>query len=72
MTAPVQLVLAFLALLVAARTRVTGVVLGQSVSVPVLGVVGLAVALALVVVVLVLLRLLVRDGLCLRPRAVTP
>jgi hypothetical protein len=72
MTAPVQLVLAFLALLVSARTRVTGVVLGQPVSVPVLGIVVLVLALALVAVVLVLARLLVRDGLRLRPRAVTP
>jgi hypothetical protein len=72
MSAPVQFVLAFLALLVSARTRVTGVILGQPVSVPVLGLVFLAVALAFAVVVLVLLRLLVRDGLRLRPRPVTP
>jgi hypothetical protein len=72
MTAPVQIVLAFLALVVSARTRVTGVLLGQPVSVPVIGIVALAVALALAVAVLVLLRLLVRDGLRLRPRTVTP
>jgi hypothetical protein len=72
MTAAVQLVLAFLALVVSAKTRVSGIVLGQPVSVSVLGIVAVAVGLALAAVVLVLLRLLVRDGLRLRPRAATP
>jgi hypothetical protein len=70
MTAPVQLALAFLALVVSARTRVTGVLLGQPV--PVLGIVALVLALALAAIVLVLLWLLVRDGLRLRPRPVMP
>jgi hypothetical protein len=70
MTAPVQLVLAFLALVVSARTRIAGVVLGQPVSIPVLGIVALVLALALAAVVLVLARLLLRDELRLRPRMV--
>jgi len=67
MSAPVQLLLAFLALLVSARTRVTVPVLGPT---PVLGLVALAVVLAIAAAVLYLLRSLVRDGLMLRPRTV--
>lgn len=72
MSAPIQLALALLGLIVSAQIRLSAVILGQPVSVPLLGIVALILALALAVVVLVLLRLLVRDGLRLRPRAVTP
>lgn len=57
-------------LIVSARTRVNAAVLGQPVSVPVLWLVFAAVVLLLAALVLVLLRLLVRDGLRLRPRMV--
>jgi hypothetical protein len=71
-SAPVQIVIAFLGLLVSARTRIAAVILGQPVSVPVLGVVALAVVLVLAAVVLYLLRSIARDGgLRLRPRMVT-
>ena len=67
MSAPVQVVIAFLGLLVSAQTRVTAA--GHSL--PVLGVVALAVVLALAVAVLYLLRSIVRDGgLRFRPRVV--
>jgi hypothetical protein len=65
------LAVALLGLVVSARIRLTGIVLGQPVSIPVLGIVALVLALGLAAVVLVLLRLLVRDGLRLRPRPVT-
>ena len=69
MTAPVQIVIAFLALLVSAGTRVTVPVLGPT---PVLGLVALAVVLALAAAVLYLLRSMARDGWPgLRPRTVT-
>ena len=71
MTAPAWIVLVVLGLIAAARTRLTGTVLGLPVSVPVLGVVAVVLVLALAAVVLVLARLLLRDGLGLRPRAVT-
>jgi hypothetical protein len=58
------------ALIVSARTRVNARVLGQPVSMPVLWLVAAAVVLLLAALVLVLLRLLVRDGLRLRPRMV--
>lgn len=68
MSAAVQLAIAFAALLVSARTRVTVPMLGST---PVLGVIALAVTLALAVAVLVLVRSIVRDGgLRLRPRMV--
>jgi len=67
-SAPIQILIAFLALLMSARTRVTVPVLGPT---PVLGLVALAVVLALAVLVLWLLRSILRDGgLFLRPRTV--
>jgi hypothetical protein len=71
-TAPVSAVLIVLGLIVSARIRLNAVVLGQAVSVPVLGLVAVAVVLALAVVVLALIRTAVRDGafLYLRPRVV--
>jgi hypothetical protein len=62
--------LALLGLIVSAKVRLNAVVLGQPVSVPVLWPVFAAVVLALAAAVLVLLRLLIRDGLRLRPRPV--
>jgi hypothetical protein len=53
--------LALVGLVVSARTRVTGTVLGQPVSVPVLGLAAVAVVLALAVTGLLLLRAVVRD-----------
>ena len=50
-----------LVLIVAARVRVTGVVLGLPVNVPVLGIVAFSLVLILAVLVLWLLRNLVRD-----------
>jgi hypothetical protein len=70
-SAPVQIALVLLGLIVSAKTRLSGVILGQPVSVPVLGIVAAVLPLALTVLVLVLLRLLLRDGLGLRPRPVT-
>jgi hypothetical protein len=73
MSAPGWLILAFLGLVVSAQTRLTATVLGSPVSVPVLGLVALAVVLALAAVVLFLLRSILRDGgLRLRPRTVGP
>jgi hypothetical protein len=71
MIAPLPLVLILLGLVVSARIRLNAVVLGQPVSVPVLWLVFAAVVLALAALVLVLARLLLRDGLRLRPRMVT-
>jgi hypothetical protein len=68
MTAPLSLLLALLGLIASARVRLTAVILGQPVSVPVLGIVAVVVVLALVVTVLFLVRSLVRDGMRLRPR----
>ncbi len=71
MSTPVQLLLAFLALLVSARTRLTATVVGQPVAVPVLWLVAAAVVLALAAAVLYLLRSILRGGgLLLRPRVV--
>jgi hypothetical protein len=53
--------LVVLVLTVSARTRLNAVVLGQPISVPVLGLVALAVVLALAAVVLAVLRSVVRD-----------
>ena len=72
MSAPGWLVLAFLGLLVSAQARLNATVLGSPVSIPVLGIVALAVVLVLAVAVLWLLRSVARDGWPgLRPRVVT-
>lgn len=73
MSAPVQLALALLGLIVSARTRLTMTVHSTAVSVPVLWLVALAVVLALAAAVLWLVRAAVRDGgfWRLRPRTVT-
>jgi hypothetical protein len=65
------LALAFLGLVVAARTRLTMTVLGSPVSVSALWLIAAILVLALAAVVLVLARLLLRDGLRLRPVVVT-
>ncbi len=57
-----MLVLAFTGLVVSAQARLSAVVLGRAVSVPVLGIVALAVVLLLAAAVLWLLRSAVRDG----------
>ena len=62
MTAPVQLVLAVLGLVAAARTRLSGVVLGLPVNVPVLLLVSAVLLLALAALVLWIVRCIVRDG----------
>jgi len=69
---PLFLVLAVAGLLVSAQARLNAVILGQPVSVPVLGIVALAVVLLLAALVLWLLRSAVRDGgfWWLRPRTV--
>ena len=64
------LALAFLGLVVAARTRLTMTVLGSPVSVPVLWLVAAILMLALAALALWLARLLLRDGLLLRSRMV--
>ena len=64
------LLVALAGLIVSARTRVNATVLGQPVSMPVLWLVFATVVLLLAALVLVLLRLLIRDGLRLRPRMV--
>ena len=65
---PAALVLALLGLAVSARTRLTGTVLGQPLSIPVLWLVAAAMVLALGVAVLCVLRAVARDGgLRLRP-----
>lgn len=66
-------ILATLAVLIAsAYARVNAVVYGQPVSVPVLGIVAVAVVLVLAAVVLLLIRSIVRDRAFLyqRPRMV--
>ena len=68
MTAPLAALLAFCAMLgISAHTRINGVLLGQPVSIPVLGLIFAAMVLLLAVVALILLRLLIRDGFGLRP-----
>jgi hypothetical protein len=71
-TAPVPAVLIMLGLIVSARIRLNAVILGQAVSVPVLGLIAAAVVLLLAAIVLYLFRTAVRDGafLYLRPRVV--
>jgi len=59
---PLMLVLAFAGLAVSAQARLNAVILGQPVSVPVLGIVTLALVLPLAALVLWLLRSAVRDG----------
>lgn len=71
MTAPISLLLALLGLVVLARIRLSAVIFGQPVSVPVLGLITTVVVLALVAVILWLVRSILRDGLRLRPRVVT-
>lgn len=71
MTAPVSLVLVLLGLVASARIRISAVIFGQPVSVPLLGIVAIVLVLLLAALVLILLRLLLRDGLRLRPRVVT-
>jgi hypothetical protein len=71
-TLPLPFLLALIGLIVSARTRLTGVVLGQPVSIPVLWLVAAAVVLLLAALVLILARLLLRDGLRLHPVAVDP
>jgi hypothetical protein len=71
MTAPLSLVLVLLGLVASARIRLSGVILGQPVSIPVLGLIFATVVLLLAALVLILLRLLLRDGLGLRPVART-
>ena len=59
---PLTLVLAFVALVTSAWTRINAVVLGRPVSVPVIGVIALVVVLTLTVAVLLLLRSVMRAG----------
>lgn len=70
MTTPLSLVFILLGLVASARIRLSGVILGQPVSVPLLGIVAAIVLLAVTALVLVLLRLLLAEGLRLRPRVV--
>ena len=72
MSTPVQIVIAVLTLIAAARTRLTATLCGAPVSIPVLWLVALAVALVLAAIVLVLIRSIVRDRAFLyqRPRMV--
>jgi len=65
------LALAFLGLVVSARTRLTMTVHATVVSMPVLWLVAAVLVLALAALVLWVARLLLRDGLRLRPRTVT-
>ena len=55
------------ALIAAAHTTVRVMAGGQSASIPVLGIIAVAVGLAALAGVLAVLRLLIRDGLRLRP-----
>jgi len=57
-------------LIVSAFAKLHAVVLGQPVTVPALWLVALAVVLALAIMLLWLIRVMVRDGLRLRPVAV--
>jgi hypothetical protein len=69
---PLLFVFAFAGLAVSAQARLNAVILGQPVSVPVLGVIALGLVLLLAVLLLLLIRTGVRDGgfLRLRPRVV--
>ena len=70
-SAPVQVALALLGLIVSARIRLTLTMHGAAVSVPLLWLVAAVLVLALAALVLWLARLLLRDGLRLRPVVVT-
>lgn len=59
---PLTLALAFLGLIASTWTRINAVVLGRPVSVPVIGVVVLALLLVLAAAVLWLVRSLLREG----------
>ena len=67
MTALYAIGATFLVLLVAAHTRSMAMLFGQSVSVPVLGILAVSVFLFAFAAVLVLLRQIIREGLRLRP-----
>lgn len=67
---PYAFLLALIGLATSAQTRMHAVLLGQPVSVPVLWLIAAIVTLALAAAVLILARLLIRDGLRLRPRMV--
>ena len=71
MSAPAWLALIVGALVTSARIRLGAVVFGQPVSVPLLGLIAVVMVLALAVMVLVLARLILRDVLPLRARAVS-
>lgn len=72
MTAPFSLLLAFAGLFISARVRISAVLFGQPVSVPVLGIVTVVVVLALLVLLAWLVRSILRDGGRLRPGTVNP
>lgn len=73
MTFPVSLLLAFIGLFVSARIRLSAVVFGQPVSVPLLGLIGAVAILILTVALLLLVRQVIREGgIRLRFRTVTP
>lgn len=67
MSIPVPFVLALLGLIVSARTKLHAMLAGQPVTIPVLWLLFATVVLLTGIVFLVLLRLLIRDGLSLRP-----
>lgn len=67
MTAPAWVVLVVLGLVVSANTKLHAVIAGQPVAIPALWLAFAILVLLLAVLVLVLLRLLLRDGLRLRP-----
>jgi hypothetical protein len=60
-------VLIVIGVIVSAVTKLHAVVLGRPVTVPALWLVALAVVLALAIMLLWLIRVMVRDGLRLRP-----
>lgn len=61
MSAPVQIVIAFLGLLIAAHARLNAVILGQHFSIPVLGLIFAALVLILAIAALLLARSLARE-----------
>ena len=63
-------VLIVIGVIVSAVTKLHAVVLGRPVTVPALWLVALAVVLALAIMLLWLIRVMVRDGLRLRPAMV--
>ena len=64
---PVPLILVIAGLIASARVRLSGVILGQPVSMPVLWIAAAVIVLLLAALVLILARLLLRDGLRLHP-----